>query len=57
MRLRCLPPIAELNYDLWLIVREDVKSAPHVRIFAEFLAAHVQGMRARLAGEPRVESE
>jgi hypothetical protein len=36
---------------LWVIVREDVKSAPHVRAFAEFLADQIQRMRAELAGE------
>ena len=49
--VRCLPPIAELDSELWLIVREDVKSAPHVRAFAEFLADQIHGMRAELAGE------
>jgi DNA-binding transcriptional LysR family regulator len=49
--LRCLPPIPELDSELWLIVREDVKSAPHVRAFAEFLADQIHGMRAELAGK------
>jgi DNA-binding transcriptional LysR family regulator len=55
--VRCLPPITELDYELWLIVREDVRSAPHVRTFAEFLATHVHGMRAKLTGEQRQEVE
>ena len=55
--VRCLPPIAELGYELWLIVREDVKSTPHVRAFAEFLATHVHGMRGKLTGEQRQEVE
>lgn len=49
--VRCLPPIAELDNELWLIVREDIKSAPHVRAFSDCLAAHMHGLRALLAGE------
>jgi DNA-binding transcriptional LysR family regulator len=39
--LRCFQPIPALNAQTWLIVREDVKSAPHVRAFANFLAARL----------------
>lgn len=49
--VRCLPPIPELEADLFLVVREEVKSAAHVRAFAEALAAHVKENRARLAGD------
>jgi DNA-binding transcriptional LysR family regulator len=49
--VRCLPPIVEVGGDLWLIVREEIKSVPHVRAVADSLAAHIHGMRARLAGE------
>jgi DNA-binding transcriptional LysR family regulator len=49
--VRCLPPIAGLDSEMWLIVREDVKSAPHVRAFADFLASRIQKMRGKLAGE------
>jgi DNA-binding transcriptional LysR family regulator len=49
--LRCLPPIAEIEGELWLIIREEVKSVPHIRAFADALAAHVQKMRPRIAGE------
>ncbi|MGD9922254.1 MAG: LysR family transcriptional regulator [Pseudorhodoplanes sp.] len=49
--VRCLPPVEELDSEMWLIVREDVRSAPHVRAFADFLAARIQAMRAQLAGE------
>ena len=31
-------------------MREDVKSTPHLRLFAESLAAKVQALRAQLAG-------
>lgn len=50
--VRCLPPIAELEGELWLIVREEIKSAPHVRAFADSLAAHIRGYREQLAGQP-----
>ena len=48
--VRCLPPVPDLDAEFWLIVREDVKSVPHVRAFADFLWEHVQGLRAQLAG-------
>jgi DNA-binding transcriptional LysR family regulator len=47
---RCFPPIRELDAELWLIIRENVKQAPHVRAFVDFLAAHAHGMRGQLAG-------
>jgi DNA-binding transcriptional LysR family regulator len=50
--VRCLPPVAGIDSEMWMIVREDAKSAAHVRAFADFLAARVQKMRAPLAGHP-----
>ena len=49
--VRCLPPLPELGGDLWLIVREEVKSAPHVRAVADSFATHIHGLRAQLTGE------
>lgn len=49
--VRCQPPIAEIEGELWLVLREDAKSAPHIRIFADLLAAHVKTFKSRLAGE------
>lgn len=46
----CLPPLPELDSELWLIVREDLRAAPHVRAFADFLAEFVRGQRPRLSG-------
>jgi DNA-binding transcriptional LysR family regulator len=48
--VRCLPALPELDAEVWLIVREDIKSAPHVRAFTDFLAAQMQGLRASFAG-------
>jgi DNA-binding transcriptional LysR family regulator len=48
--VRCMPPVPELASEMWLIVREDLKSAPHVRAFADFLAAHVFNIRALIEG-------
>jgi DNA-binding transcriptional LysR family regulator len=48
--VRCFPPPPELNAELWLIVREDLKSAPHVRAFADYLASYLRSIGARLAG-------
>lgn len=39
--IRCLPPVPALNAQTWLIVRGDVRSAPHVRAFVDFLAARM----------------
>jgi DNA-binding transcriptional LysR family regulator len=52
--VRCFPPSVELDSEMWLIVREDLRSALHVRAFADFLAAHVMSVRAQLTG--RLES-
>lgn len=48
--LRCSPPVPELDAELWLIVREDIKQAPHVRAFVDCLAAHITSLRKQLAG-------
>jgi DNA-binding transcriptional LysR family regulator len=39
--VRCFAPIPELNAQTWLIVRDELKHAPHVRAFADFLAARL----------------
>jgi len=49
--VRCLPPIPELEGDLLLVVREEIRSSPHVRAFTESLATHIKGYRAQLAGD------
>jgi DNA-binding transcriptional LysR family regulator len=48
--VRCFPPPPELNSEMWLIVREDLRSVPHIRAFADFLAAYLLSIRARMAG-------
>jgi len=35
--MRCMEPPPELCSEMWLIVREEVKSQPHVRALADFL--------------------
>jgi DNA-binding transcriptional LysR family regulator len=47
---RCLPPIAELDTQTWLVLREDLKHSSHVRAFADFISAYVQRLRGRFAG-------
>jgi len=44
--LRCYPPVPELSAPAWLIVNEELKTAPHVRAFVDFLSQ-------RLAEEQR----
>lgn len=48
--MRCLPPLTELDSEIWLIVREDMRHTPHVRAFADFLAEYVQGQKSFLLG-------
>ena len=43
---------SDFDVELRLIVREAVRSAPHVRACADFFAAEIQVMRSELAGEP-----
>jgi DNA-binding transcriptional LysR family regulator len=47
---RCLPPIPELDAEVWLIVRDEVRQAAHVRAFVDSLAAHMVALRARHTG-------
>lgn len=49
--VRCMPPIAELDAEVWLIVREDIRKAPHVRAFVDSLAAHMVASRDRHTGQ------
>jgi DNA-binding transcriptional LysR family regulator len=48
--VRCFPPPPELEAEMWLIVREELKSAPQIRAFADLLAAYLHSIRAQLAG-------
>ncbi len=48
--VRCFPPPPEITSDTWLIVREELRTTPHIRAFVDFLAAHVFSMRDALAG-------
>ena len=50
--VRCMPPPPELAAEMWLIVREDLRSAPHVRAFADFLTAYIHSIRDKFAGQP-----
>ncbi|HEY3149135.1 MAG TPA: LysR family transcriptional regulator [Dongiaceae bacterium] len=48
--VRCFAPPPELELEMWLIIRENLKSAPHVRAFADYLAAYLHSIRVQLAG-------
>ena len=39
--IRCLPPVPALNAQTWLLVRGEMRLAPHVRAFVDFLAARM----------------
>jgi hypothetical protein len=45
-----MPPPKELDSELWLILREDLKSVPAVRSLADFLTKYVLEHRAVLTG-------
>jgi DNA-binding transcriptional LysR family regulator len=40
--MRCFPPPPELDSEMWLIVREELKGRPHVRAFTDFLARYIR---------------
>jgi DNA-binding transcriptional LysR family regulator len=40
--MRCFPPPPELQDEMWLIVREDLRNQPHVRALTDFLASYVR---------------
>lgn len=52
--VRCLPPPPEICSEMWLIVREEAKAQPHVRVFTDFLADHI---RTTLNEANRLEAE
>lgn len=47
--VRCITLPPELRAELWLILREDVKSQPHIRALADFLAKFVRDKLAETA--------
>jgi DNA-binding transcriptional LysR family regulator len=49
--VRCLPPVQEVCSELWLIVREELRQAPHIRAFVDALAHDLAARRAELSGE------
>lgn len=48
--VRCRPPVPELDAEVWLIVREEVRHARHVRAFVDALAEHMLAQRHRHTG-------
>lgn len=40
--VRCFQPPPELNAELWLIVREEIRSQSHVRALTDFLARYIR---------------
>jgi DNA-binding transcriptional LysR family regulator len=55
--VRCMAPISGVQSDLWLVTREDARDIRRVRVFVDFLAAHVAAMRRSLAGEQHAEGQ
>jgi len=44
--MRCLPPIPELDSEMWIVVREDLRATPHIRAFVDALADHIRTLKA-----------
>jgi len=51
--VQCMPPLTGMTSQIWMIIREDLKAAPHVRAFTDFLAEHMRDERDRLSGQSR----
>lgn len=45
------PPAPELAGSLWLLTHPDLRRAPRVRVFLDFVGARLAGMRGFLAGD------
>lgn len=50
--VRCSALIEEAEAEMWLIVRDEIKKAPHVRVFVDSLTAHILSLRRLFAGSP-----
>ena len=50
--VRCSALIKEAEAEMWLIVRDELKKAPHVRAFVDSLSAYILSLRRSLAGLP-----
>jgi DNA-binding transcriptional LysR family regulator len=48
--VRCLPAVAELDGEVWLVIREDLKQTAHVRAFVDCLSAHMFALRGPHSG-------
>jgi DNA-binding transcriptional LysR family regulator len=48
--VRCLPPVADLDGEVWLVIREDLKQTAHVRAFVDCLSAHMFALRGPHSG-------
>jgi DNA-binding transcriptional LysR family regulator len=49
--VRCMGPIEGARSDLWLLTREELRKVPRIRVFLDFVAAHIADMRHLLAGD------
>jgi DNA-binding transcriptional LysR family regulator len=48
---RLLPPKPEFGTDLWLLTHPDLRNAPRIRVFLDFLAAEIARRRKFIEGE------
>lgn len=50
--VRLAPPTLDVAADLWLLTHPDLRQQPRVRVFLDFVAHEIGGLRPALAGEP-----
>lgn len=55
--VRCLPPVAELDGEVWLVIREDLKQTAHIRAFVDCLSAHMFALRGPHSGRQSRQAE
>jgi DNA-binding transcriptional LysR family regulator len=48
--IRLAPPAPEFSDDLWLLTHPDLRHAPRVRVFLDFLAAEIARQRSYIEG-------
>ena len=52
--VRCLPPIPELDTELWMVTTETLKDLPRIRAFNDFVAARIGPMRPLMLGRQAI---
>ena len=54
--IRCLPPVEEIQSDIWLITTEALKDVPRIRAFNDFVAGRMAALRPQMLGRPAADA-